>query len=134
MPAHKKTPMFLRVITNERIVVRVNPSHVASYQIIVNAKIKTKEGTLEADTIHIYFHSGTGLSYSVGVDISREEFAYICATLAEFDYLNEYEFKAKTEHLRQAQMEEWNKISQENEVQTVSGGPIQAIIDPLDPR
>lgn len=128
MASHKKTPVFIRIVSNDKVVTCLNPLELSSFQILSNATIKVPTGekgtdgkpvfaNKQADTIRFYFPSGTGLSYSVGVDITAEEFNYICSTLLEFMYLNEYEFKAKTQAIEQGRMEEWNKISEENSKQ-----------------
>ncbi len=121
MPAHKKTPNFIRLVTSEKKVVCLNPLHFASFEIVANAKIKIKakevggpDTIIEADTVRFYLPVGTCFSYSVGIDLTQPEFNYICDTLTEFVYLNETEFKSKTEALKKAQMDEWNKISEEN--------------------
>lgn len=119
--AHKKNPVFLRIITNEKAVVCINPLQLSTFQILEKAKLKVKTaapgGTDEfifADTIKFYFPSGTGLSYSVGIDITQDEFNYICGTLLEFLYLNKTEFEAQSKAIEQARMDEWNKISEDN--------------------
>jgi hypothetical protein len=115
MPTHKKYPTFLRVITTDKIVVCINPLQLSSFQIIEKAKIKVKgqDEPVEADTIRFYFPSGTGLTYSVGLDITQEDFNYLCNALQEYLYLTEPEFRAKSAALEKARMEEWNKIAQE---------------------
>jgi len=121
MPSHKKTPIFLRIVTNKKQVVCINLALFSSFQIIEKAKILVKSKTggdneqHEADTIKFFLPSGTGLSYSVGFDISQEEFNYVCSTLTEFLYMNEEEFKLKHEAIEKAKMDEWNALSKENE-------------------
>jgi hypothetical protein len=126
MASHKKDPRFIRIISNDKQVVCINPSELQSFQIAASANIKVGTGTkdkdgkpefktIEADTIRFYFPGGVGLSYSVGIDISKEEFSYICATLLEFLYLNEGEFKARSEAIAKEKMAEYMKISEENE-------------------
>lgn len=114
MVNHKKHPVFIRIITNEHVVVCINPLQLSSFQIVEKAKLVNKEGeTYEADTIRFFFPSGTGLSYSVGKDITAEDFLYICNTLREFVYLNEPEFKNRTAALDAQRMADWNKIMQD---------------------
>lgn len=123
MAAHKKTPIFIRIISNDERVVCINPLELSTFQVVSNARVQLKgdkrnpkeEDFGNADTIRFYFPSGTGLSYSVGVDITKDEFNYICATLLEFMYLNEQEFKAKSEAIVKERMTEWVKISKNNE-------------------
>lgn len=123
MPSHKKNPIFLRIITNEKKVVCINPSQLSSFEIVEQAEIKIKSKDpavtvpeiVKADTIRFYFPSGTALSYSVGYTISKEEYNYVCATLLEYLYLNENEFVAKTEAIAKAKMDDWNSISKDNE-------------------
>lgn len=120
MPTHRKSPLFIRITTFKNKVVCVNPYELSSFQIIEKAKIRIKkpaEGQPDfvvADTIHFYFPSGMGLTYIVGEDISQEEFNYVCATLAEFMYMNEQEFKARSEKIKADQMADWNALSEEN--------------------
>lgn len=121
MPTHKKTPIFLRVITNEKKVICINPAQLSSFEIVEQAEIKVKSKdpnappeVVKADTVRFYFPSGTALTYSVGLTITKEEYNYVCNTLLEYLYLNEAEFVAKTESIKKAQMEDWNKISEEN--------------------
>lgn len=120
MPSHKKTPAFIRVVTNEKKVVCINPLQLSSFEILEKAQIKVKNPDggepviKEADTIRFYFPAGTSLTYSVGMQISREEYNYICNTLLEFLYLNEQEFEAKSKAIATAKMSEWNQISEEN--------------------
>lgn len=119
MAQHKKTPTFIRILSRNNIVICINPTHVASFQIQEKAKIKTgtkeKPEVVEADTIRFYLHSGTGFNYSVGIDITQEDFNYICATLLEFLYLNESEFQARSEAIAKEKMADWKKLSQDNE-------------------
>lgn len=111
MANHKKHPVFIRIVSSNSSVTCVNPLQLSSFQIIEKAKIKQKDGTtIEADTIRLFFPSGNGLSYSVGIDISTDEFLYVCNTLREFLYLNEYEFKAKTAEMEAAKVKEWNEL------------------------
>lgn len=121
MPSHKKNPVFIRIISHDGVVECINPLQVSNFQIVEKAKIKikskdAKEGVeiVEADTIRFYFPSGTGRSFSVGIDITQNEFDCICSTLLEYLYLNEQEFLAKTAAIEKSKMSEWNKISQEN--------------------
>lgn len=122
MPTHKKTPAFIRVVTTENAVVCINPLQLSSFQILDQARVQVrgdKRNPKEEDydllpMVRFYFPSGTGLSYAVGVDITQANFDYICATLLEFLYLNEAEFKARGEAIKKQQMDEWNSISQEN--------------------
>lgn len=120
MATHKKTPLFIRIIASNKEVVCFNPHQLSSFRIREKAKHKVKrpdgEEVIEADTIHLYFPAGTGLTYVVGVDITQEQFDYVCSTLIEFLYLNEAEFKAKSEAIQTARMNEWNKISEENSI------------------
>lgn len=119
MATHYKDHIFIRIIAHNNSVICINPHQLSSFKIDEKAIIKTKtpegEKSVECQTIRLYFPSGMGLAYSVGIDITQEEFNYICATLLEFLYLNEAEHKAKTEALNLAKMGEWNKLSAENE-------------------
>lgn len=121
MATHKKTPIFIRVISNKTQVICINPTQLASFQVIEKANVKIKSKTtnepeiIVADTIKFFFTNGTGLSYSVGIDITQEEFNYVCGTLTEFLYKNEAEFKIINEANEKAKMDEWNAISKENE-------------------
>ena len=115
MASHKKHPIFLRIISSNNTVVCLNPLQLSSFQIVEKAHIKVKATTPQepseviADTIRFYFPNGTGLSYSVGVDISQEEFNYVCNTLREFLYLSEPEFRVRSAELAAAaHMAEWN--------------------------
>jgi hypothetical protein len=129
MPSHKKFPTFLRVISNNKVVVCINPLQLSSFQILEKAKIKVKEEVIETDTIRFYFPSGTGLSYSVGVDITQEEFNYICSALLEYLYLTETEFRAKSIALEKAKMDRWNEIAQEEVTPTIPKEPEQAPLE-----
>lgn len=128
MPAHKKTPAFIRIITSEKEVVCINALELSTFQILEKHKIQTKGAKdskdptdfLFADTLKFYFPTGTGLSYSVGVNITQQDFNYICATLLEFVYLNETEFNTRHAALQESKMDEWNKLSQENEAKIVT--------------
>lgn len=125
MPSHHKTPMFIKIITNPKQVVCINPFELSSFQIIEKAKIKKLKDDkdfIEADTIRFFYPSGTGLSYSVDVDITRQQYDYICATLLEWTYLNEAEFVAKSKAIEQGRIDEWNRISQENEAKLLTEG------------
>lgn len=119
MAQHQTDHLFIRVKANDRSVVCFNPHQVSSFQIIAKAMIKTKtpEGDkiIEADTVRLFFPAGTGLSYSVGIDIEQADFDYICATLLEFMYMNETEHKARSMAIEKHKMDDWNKISKENE-------------------
>ena len=123
MPTHKKTPIFLRIIATDKKVICINPSQLSSFEIAEGADIKVKSKDpavttpeiVKADTIRFYFPSGTALSYSVGLTITKEEFDYVCSTLLEYLYLNESEFAAKSEAIAKAKMDDWVKISKENE-------------------
>ena len=120
MPSHKKHPVFLRIIAHKNSVVCINPLQLASFQIMEKAKLTDKDGKVtEADTIRLFYPSGTGMSYSVGKDITQEEFAYICETLREYLYLNEQEFKAKTAALEAQRIAEWNDKMAAPEVDAV---------------
>ena len=111
MANHKKHPVFIRIVSNNQSVVCINPLQLSSFQIMEKAKIKQKDGTIvEADTLRLFFPSGTGLSYTVGVDISPDEFLYVCNTLREFLYLNEYEFKARSAEMDAGKLAEWNAL------------------------
>lgn len=127
MATHKKTPVFLRVITSEKTVVCINPLQLSSFQILEKAKIKIKGKTpeevevIEADQVKFYYPSGTGIVYTVGIDLTQEEFNYVCATLLEFLYLNEAEFKAKSIAIEKFRMEEWNALSKANESKIPAG-------------
>ena len=111
MANHKKHPVFIRIVSNNQSVVCINPLQLSSFQITEKAKIKQKDGTIvEADTLRLFFPSGTGLSYTVGVDISPDEFLYVCNTLREFLYLNEYEFKARSAEMDAVKLAEWNAL------------------------
>ena len=117
MASHKKHPIFIRIKSNDNSVVCVNPQHLSSFQILEKAKVRVKDDTqpdgfklVETDTIRFYFPQGTTLGYSVGVDITQNEFNYVCATLLEYLYLNEIEFRAKTDAIEKAKAEEWNAI------------------------
>jgi hypothetical protein len=106
-----KHPIFLRIKTSDQAVICINPLQLSSFQILEKAKIKDKDGNVqELDTVRFYFPQGTGLSYSVGIDLTQQEFNYICSTLLEFLYLNEFEYRAKTEAAEKKKVEEWNKI------------------------
>lgn len=119
MATHKKTPVFIRIIATNKEVICINPLELSSFRIREKAKHKIKrpdgEEVIEADSLHFYFPTGMGLTYVVGEDISQENFDYVCATLLEFLYLNEAEFKAKSEAIEKAKMYDWNKLSQQNE-------------------
>lgn len=111
--SHKKHPVFIRVISSNNTVVCINPLQLSSFQIIEKAKIKTKgadgqPADVVADTIRFYFPNGTGLSYSVGVDMSQDEFIYVCNTLREFLYLSEPEFRIRSAELEAARIKEWD--------------------------
>ena len=112
MANHKKLPIFLRIKSSQNQVICINPQHIASFQIAEKAQLKNQKTgeVMEADTIRFYTSVGTTFVYSVGVDITQEEFGYICATLLEYLYLNEHEFRAKTEQIESAKMAEWNAI------------------------
>lgn len=124
MPSHKKHPIFLRIVANDQVVTCLNPLELSTFQILQKAQILVKKADpkdpaskneyKEADTIRFYFPSGTGLSYSVGIDMTQQEFDYVCGTLLEFLYLNQSEFEARTKAIEQERMTEWNKISEEN--------------------
>jgi hypothetical protein len=122
---HKKHPVFIRVVTNNKHVVCINPLQLSSFQILEKAKVKVKADTaegftyIEADTLRFYYPTGTGLTYSVGVDITQEEFNYICHTLQEFLYLNEVEFRAKGEASERKKLELWNQIAEEEVAPTL---------------
>jgi len=131
MPSHKKFPTFLRIISNNNTVVCINPLQLSSFQILEKAKCidpKTKE-TFEADTVRFFYPQGTGLVYSVGVDITQEQFNYICTALLEYLYLTETEFRAKTMAIEKARMEEWNRIAQEETEPTLPEKPEQAPLE-----
>ena len=114
MASHKKYPTFIRIKSSNNQVICIQPSLIASFQIQEKAPIKLKDGTsVEADTIRLYTAVGTTFSYSVGLDINEQEFAYICSTLIEFLYLNETEFRAKSEALEKVKLEDWNKVMQD---------------------
>jgi hypothetical protein len=114
MANHKKYPSFIRIKSRDNTVICVQPSLIASFEIKEKAQIKLKDGNVvEADTIRLYTAVGTTFSYSVGIDINEQEFGYICATLIEFLYLNEAEFRAKSEALEKKRVEEWDKIMQD---------------------
>lgn len=123
MPTHRKTPIFIRVTASNKQVIGINPLNLSSFNIVEKAKFKIRKDPNDrtateehvADTVYFYFPSGTGLTYRAGYDISQADFDYICATLVEFMYLNENEFKAKSEAIKKAQMDDWNKLSTENE-------------------
>lgn len=122
MASHKKTPVFLRIKASDNSVVGINPLHCSSFNIVENAKYKyqptDKTKPVEertANTIYFYFPQGTGLTYRVGLDITQAEFDYICATLLEFMYYNEAEFKARGIAMATAKMDEFKKLSLENE-------------------
>lgn len=123
MALHKKTPIFIRIVTNDKQVVCINPLQLASFEIIDQARIKIsgpKDSKEESDytvtpTVRFYLPQGTAMSYSVGLQITQSEFDYICSTLLEFLYLNEIEFKAKSAAIAKAQMDEFVALSKENE-------------------
>lgn len=124
MATHKKSPIFIRVTATNQQVICINPLHVSSFHIKEKAKFKVRSNPADrnspeeervGDTIFIYFPQGTGLTYRVGIDITQEDFDYICATLIEFMYLNEGEFRSKSEAIEKAKIAEWNKLSRENE-------------------
>lgn len=124
MPTHKKYPTFIRITTSKGQVLCLDPSKCSTFQIREKAKVKTKskdpkdptstDEYIEADTVRFFYPVGTGLTYTVGVEITQNDFDYICTTLFEFMYLNQAEFDAKTAAMKKEQMEEWNRISQEN--------------------
>lgn len=111
MANHKKYPTFIRIKSRDNQVICIQPSLIASFQIQEKAQVKIKDGTtIEADTIRLYTAVGTTFSYSVGIDINEQEFGYICATLIEYLYLNETEFRAKSDAIEGRKLEEWNKV------------------------
>ena len=114
MANHKKHPIFIRIKSRDNTVICIQPSLIASFEIKEKAKIKLKDGSIiEADTIRLYTAVGTTFSYSVGIDIDEQEFGYICATLIEFLYLNETEFRAKTEAIEKQKFFDWNKAMED---------------------
>jgi hypothetical protein len=114
MANHKKYPIFIRVKSRDNQVICIQPSLIASFQIEEKAKIKLKDGNVvEADTIRLYTAVGTTFSYSVGIEINEQEFGYVCATLIEFLYLNEQEFRAKSEALEKQKFFDWNKAMED---------------------
>lgn len=116
MAQHRKTPAFIRIVASNQRVMCINPLELSSFTILENSKITLKDKTvIEGPTIHFYFPSGTGIDFTVGHNITQAEFDYVCSTLLEFLYLNEAEWKAKNAAIAAVQVEEWNKISQENE-------------------
>lgn len=130
MATHRKTPLFLRIVTHDKAVVCINPHQLSSFQILEKASIKVKskvpmgeDKVIEADTIRFYFPSGTGLSYSVGLDLTQEEFNYVCTTLLEFLYLNEAEFKARSQAIAEESMKEWETLSNDNEAKLIPATP-----------
>lgn len=111
MASHKKYPTFIRITSSNNQVICINPLHIVSFQIKEKAQIKQKDGsTSENDIIRLYTAFGTTFSYSVGIDITEQEFAYVCSTLIEFLYLNEAEFRAKSDAIEAKKLEEWNKV------------------------
>lgn len=116
MAQHRKTPAFLRIVASNQMVMCINPLQLSSFSILEKSKITLKDKTvIEGATIHFYFPSGTGIDFTVGHNITQEEFDYVCSTLLEFLYLNEAEWKAKNAAIAATQVAEWNKISEENE-------------------
>ena len=114
MANHKKHPIFIRIKSRDNTVICIQPSLIASFETKEKAKIKLKDGSIiEADTIRLYTAVGTTFSYSVGIDIDEQEFGYICATLIEFLYLNETEFRAKTEAIEKQKFFDWNKAMED---------------------
>lgn len=128
--SHKKIPAFIKIITNEKQVVCINPLKLASFQLISAAPVRidaatgarataqtTKENVTmcERDTLAFFYPDGKSIVYSVGFEISQQEFDYVCETLLEFLYLNRSEYDSKTLEIETKRMAEWNRISKENE-------------------
>ena len=135
MAVHKKHPIFIRVRATEQDVVCINPRELSSFQIIEEARVRTNvtkenpEGeVVEADTIRFYFPAGTHLSYSVGIDLTREEFDYVSYTLREFLYLNYIEFQQRGDDLAAAELAKWNKMATEGdeEAEAMVKPPVEA--------
>lgn len=115
MANHQKAHIFVKIISTDKSIVCINPHNLSSFAITPNKKISYKDGTsIQADSLDLYYPQGTGLSYSVGINITKENFDYVCGTLAEFVYLNEYELKLKVEAIEKTNMDEWTKLSEEN--------------------
>lgn len=113
MATHKKFPIFIRIKTTEQEVICVNPQHVASFRILEKATINLKtEGTEKkshvGDTIWLYSPVGTVTRFTVGLEITQDEFNYVSATLCEYLYLNAQEFAAKSRELEARRLQEWN--------------------------
>lgn len=119
MPQHRTNPCFVRVKASENSVVLINLEQYSSIQIVENGKIKVKKGdTVEEITtkvIRFFLPTGTGLTYAVGVDISSDEFDYLCSVIMEYMYLSQAEFIARQKAKAEQQMDEWKKLSEENQ-------------------
>ena len=121
MAQHKKSPLFLKVITTDKQIVCINPAQLSSFQIQKDASlVKLKAGVdkakneddlvrYTADVVRFYFPSGTGMTYEVGKEITEENFNYIVATLQEWVYMNKIEFDAVSELKAKEALEKWNK-------------------------
>jgi len=127
MAQHKKSPLFLKVITTDKQIVCINPTQLSSFQIIKSAPLyKPKPGVTKpqseedverytADVVRFYFPSGTGMTYEVGKDITEADFEYILTTLQEWVYLSRPEFEAITTEKQKAELEAWNKAMEDEE-------------------
>lgn len=121
MPTHRKTPLFIRIITSKNKIICINPTNVFSFEIAEKATVRIKSKTpndpseIVGDTIYLYSPSGMGVNYTVGKDLTQEDFNNLCSTLSEYMYLNEAEFNAKSAQVKQEQMELWQKDSKQNE-------------------
>jgi hypothetical protein len=119
MPSHKKHPVFIRIKTSDNEVICVQPTQLSSFRIKEKHEVKNRDGQAlgTGDTIWLYLPSGTYTRYTVGMEITQEEFNYTCNTLREFLYLSEPEFKAKTAELDLQRKADWDAIMSDEDAE-----------------
>lgn len=128
---HRKSPLFIKIITTDSQIVCVNPSQLSSFQVLREHQCaRLKEGIVgkpkgpedldhyTADVLRFYYPQGTQLSYEVGKDITKDDLNYILAALNEWVYLTSFEFQAMQEARAKDALEAWQPETQSAEPTT----------------
>lgn len=121
MAVHKKQHIFLRIKTSQNEVICINPQHFASFRIVEKYSVlnKDKQEIGKGDTLFFYLPVGTVSRFTVGMEITQEEFNYVSSALVEFLYQTEPEFKARTEAIAAQKLQEWNDAMAAPEIDAV---------------
>jgi hypothetical protein len=122
----KKSPIFIRISTQENSIICINPNQLVSFHIEQQAECyHIKEGADPksrdladydkhlADVLRLYFVGGTTLRYEVGKDITADEFGFAVNLLSDWIYRSDAELTALAEAHDKAKLELWNKTADE---------------------